>query len=61
MRAAGGLGGVMKVTPYGHVPNDGRAAALDCQKLPPPSPGSKKDPKKTQMTINWLEATRGGR
>ena len=42
VRAAGGLGGVMKVTPYGHVPNDGRAAALDCQKLPPPSPGSKK-------------------
>ena len=45
MRAAGGLGGVMKVTPYGHVLNDGRVAALDCQKLPSPSPGSKKDPK----------------
>ena len=45
VRAAGGLGGVIEVTPYGHVPNDGRAAALDCQKLPPPSPGSKKDPK----------------
>ena len=41
-----GAGGVMKVTPYGHVPIDGRAAALDCQKLPPPSPGSKKRPKR---------------
>ena len=29
VRAAGGLPGVMEVTPYGHVPNDGVAAVLN--------------------------------
>ena len=61
VRAAGDLRGVIEVTPYGHVPNDGGAAAPDCQKLPPPSPGSKKDTKEAQTTINRLKATRGRR
>ena len=51
----------MKVTPYGHVPIDGRAAALDCQKTAAPLSWVEKKTKKTQMTINYLEATRGGR
>ena len=45
VRVAGGLRGVMEGTPYGHDPNYGGAAAPDCQKLPPPSPRSNKDPK----------------
>ena len=45
MGGAEGLQVVTEVTPYGHVPNDDGAAALDCQKLPPPLLGRKKTKK----------------
>ena len=49
--AAGGLRGVMEVTPYGPDRNFRGLAAPGGLRLPLPSPGSKKDQKKTQTTI----------
>ena len=66
MGAAGGLRGVMEVTPYGHDRNFRGLAAPGGLRLPPPSPGSKKDRKKIKQQssdgtgrVGRIEAARG--